>query len=63
MRPDEPVSDAMASVRGSSGPECSGRTACRREAVAPECVSAITSHFCSSEHAVSGLVAASPTHS
>ncbi len=60
MRPDEPVGDAMAGVCGSSGPECSGRTACRREAVAPECVWATVSQFCSSDTSLAASLAASP---
>ena len=60
MRPDGPVSDVLASVCGSSGPECSGRTACRREAVAPECVSAAVLQFCCSDTSSAASFAASP---
>ena len=60
MRPGVQVSDAMASVCGSAGPECSGRSACRREAVAPECVPAIISRLCSSDTSSAALLTASP---
>ena len=61
MRPDEPVSDALAGVCGSAGPECSGRTACGREAVAPECVPAIISRLCTFDTSLRGLLRRLPT--